>query len=150
MKRVLFVAVVFSLILAACGDGNKMTTVTFEDGTTVRCEVADTPAKQRAGMTIYDSVEEHQGMLFVYPEVQEFTSFWMPARMKFRIDIIFLGEDKRINTIHRNVPICESNSEIDCPSYISRQPTKYVLEVKAGFSDKRGLKINDTVSFDLP
>lgn len=142
-------AVIATLLSSGCG-GSKTTVVTFPDGTRVTCEIADSPSSQRAGLTTYDSLNENQGMIFVYPESKDFTSFWMPASMKFRIDIIFVGPGKRINTIHRNIPICESNNELDCPSYVSRRPTQYVVEVAAGFCDERGIKAGDTLQFELP
>jgi uncharacterized membrane protein (UPF0127 family) len=136
-------------LFTSCG-GTKFTTVTFSDGSRVVCEVADTPDSQRAGLTVYETLEEDQGMIFVYPEEKNFTSFWMPADMNFRIDILFVDSNKQINTIHRNIPICKSNNELDCPSYVSNRPTKYVIEVVAGFCDARGIKIGDAVDFDLP
>jgi len=148
-RIVLLILACITLSLGGCGDSSH-TTVTFPDGSAVRCIIAATPEAQRAGLTVRDSLAENEGMIFVYTTEREYgASFWMPNKMQFRIDILFLDAEKRINMIHRNVPICESNNELDCPSYTTSQPTQYVIEVVAGFCDKRGLKIGDSVDFEL-
>lgn len=57
---------------------------------------------------------------------------------------MFIDEKLRIIDIKENVSPCKENQ---CPSYPSKQPAKYVLEVNAGFALKNNIKIEDMVSF---
>lgn len=146
---VLFV-VVSVMFISACGNG-ETTVVRFADGTSIVCEIADSPKKMREGLTSQASLAAGRGMLFVYLAERPNVSFWMPQRMKFSIDMIFLSGDKKIIHIAKSVPPCESNIPSECPTYgPGGQGCQYVVEVVAGHGEKMGLKIGDQVSFNLP
>ncbi len=134
----------------ACGLSSTVA-VTFPDGRTVNCELADTPKKLAEGLTTYSSLAPNQGMLFAYPSEQIGLTFWMPNKMKFQIDMIFLDGEKRVVLIEHEVPICESNIPSECDSYGPRDlGVQYVVEVVAGLCKEIDLKVGDQIRFDIP
>ena len=60
------------------------------------------------------------------------------------LDMLFIDADLRIIDIKENVPPCR---EDPCPSYPSKKPAKYVLEVNSGFVLENNIQIDDIVSF---
>ena len=151
MRKTAAVIAVIMLLSAGCGS-DRFTSVTFPSGRTVTCEVADNQKSQIAGLTTYDNLSSDRGMLFTYPQERAGLSFWMPARMKFSIDMLFLDSDKKIVYIVREAPICKSNLAEECPSYGPPRgiEAQYVVEVVAGFSDEEGVTVGDTLRFELP
>lgn len=146
----LILAALAPLVTVGCGDG-RFTTVTFPDGTPVVCEIAATAESQVAGLTTYNSLTPDRGMIFTYAEERTGVSFWMPARMKFPIDIIFLNADRTVVFVSRNVQPCASNLPEECPSYgPGATPVQYVVEVVAGFCDQHDVGSGDTLAFTLP
>lgn len=144
------VILLFVIFMVSCG-GSEYTAVKFPSGRTVSCEIADSPKKLTEGLSEYEKLGENQGMIFVYSQERPSVSFWMPARMNFPIDFLFLNKDKKIVHLIRNAQPCKSNLAEDCPSYTSaNKATMYVVEVVAGFCDKEGVKIGDTLEFHLP
>ena len=139
-----------TIFLISCG-GSDYTSVSFPSGRSVNCEIADSPKKLTEGLSDYENLGENQGMIFVYNQERSNVSFWMPARMNFAIDFLFVNKDKKVVHIIRNAQPCKSNLAEDCPSYTSAgKATMYVVEVVAGFCDKEGVKVGDTLKFTLP
>lgn len=139
-----------ALLAGACSDG-RFTVVTFPDGTRVNCEIAASADSQVAGLTTYDTLNADQGMIFRYAEERPNVSFWMPARMKFPIDMIFLDSERKVVFIVHRAQPCASNLPEDCPSYgPGPTPVQYVVEVVAGFCDAHGVRSGDTLDFQLP
>lgn len=109
-------------------------------GTYLSVEVADTAEKHQRGLSKRPSLANGEGMLFVYDQPLT-PSFWMKD-MNFSIDIIWIGEDKKIVFIHHNVIPDTFPQTFSPPS-----PVKYVLEVQSGFSKARGISSGDIVNF---
>ena len=118
--------------------------VCFDDGFCVNVEIKDTPEERTLGLMFRESLDEKEGMLFIFEQPDEY-SFWM-KNMKISIDIIFLNENKEIVTIHNNVPPCVSES---CELYHPSEPALYVVEVKAGFSVRHNLEVSQKVTLDI-
>jgi uncharacterized membrane protein (UPF0127 family) len=125
--------------------------VKFPDGRVVICEIADTPKKMESGLTTYADLSPDRGMIFVYPGPRTGVGFWMPNKMKFQIDMIFLDSKKQVVLIEPRVPICESDLMNDCPSYgPGDAEVQFVVEVVAGLCEEMGLKEGDSLEFNLP
>ena len=60
------------------------------------------------------------------------------------LDMIFVDSNSKIVDIIENVPPCERD---ECPTYPSKEPAQYVLEVNAGFIQDKGVKIGDQFSY---
>jgi len=100
-------------------------------------EIADNEYERQLGLMNRESMEENQGMLFIFPQ-ERYQSFWMLNTM-FSLDIIFVNSNKEIVTIHKNTaPLSEQ-------SYPSTAPAQYVVEVNAGFCDTHNIKQGDRV-----
>jgi len=95
-------------------------------------EIADDEAQIQKGLMHRRSMEERQGMLFIYAEPEP-RSFWM-KNTQIPLDIIFLDENKKIVSIQENTrPLSEE-------SIPSVYPAQYILEVNAGFSARHFIK----------
>lgn len=100
-------------------------------------EIADNDYERQLGLMNRQSMEEMQGMLFIFPQ-QQYQSFWMRNTL-FSLDMLFINSNKEIVTIHKNTtPLSEQ-------SYPSSAPAIYVLEVNAGFCDRHNIKLGDKV-----
>jgi uncharacterized membrane protein (UPF0127 family) len=104
-------------------------------------EVVRDEASRQKGLSGRPSLDAKSGMLFIFDKPAIYT-FWMPG-MNFPIDIIWINNGKVID-ISANVP---NNFDPNNPYfYAPSQPAQYVLEVNAGFSEKKNINIGDPVS----
>lgn len=105
-------------------------------------EVADTPARQAQGLSGRPTLGEREGLLFVFPQAGVY-NFWMKD-MLFPIDIIWIGEDRRV------VDLTEDARPESYPkTFASRVPARYVLEVPAGTVRRENFVIGDPVAGTL-
>ena len=104
--------------------------------TSIDIELAATYKAQMLGLMHRQSMEEHQGMLFIMEE-NEIQSFWM-LNTYIHLDIIFIDENKKIISIQEGVP--ESLRQVTSPG-----PAKYVLEVNKNLCVKNGIRSGDLV-----
>lgn len=103
-------------------------------------EIADTPAKHAFGLKYRRDLRSDQGMLFIFAEEKVHT-FWMKDT-PLPLDMIFIDRDRRIVGIVRETrPFSTESRSVPARSL-------YVLEVRGGISQKKGLGIGDTVSFE--
>ena len=112
----------------------------YTTGIPVYVDVANDPEEQSRGLMFRKSMEWNNGMLFVYEDVK-YLSFWM-KNTYIPLDMIFVDKDLRIVDIKEDVQPCPLQEDI-CPSYRSKQPAKYVLEVNAGFVQQNGIRVGD-------
>lgn len=113
----------------------------------VQAEVAKTPDTKKKGLGGRESLDLDRGMLFVF-ESSANQTFWM-RDMKFAIDIIWIGEDKKILHIAENVPPEPGKKDSELMRYSPPAPAKYVLEINAGLTRLNNLKLGDSVDFTL-
>jgi len=106
-------------------------------GAVVQAEVVQSPDKVAQGLAGRRALDEGRGMLFLMPERKR-QVFWMQG-MRFPLDIIWVDQG-RIIGLERNVPPGEEHI------VTSPEPAAQVLEVPAGFSERRALKPGDKVT----
>ncbi|GEM_PF-714126 len=106
--------------------------------TDIPVEVAETPAEKEKGLSLRESLPQSQGLLFLFDAPLQY-QFWM-KEMKFPIDIIWIGADKRVMDITENLDPATYPKTFN-PS----QPAQYVLEVNTFFAQMHGIKIGDNV-----
>lgn len=116
--------------------------LTFTDSTgkeitKIDIEIADTDYDRQLGLMNRKSMEENQGMLFIFP-AERYQSFWMLNTL-FSLDMLFINSNKEIVTIHKNT------TPLSQQSYPSSKPAIYVLEVVAGYTDKFNIKEGDII-----
>jgi len=112
------------------------------DNSCFKVELASTKEQQIKGLMFREKLAEDFGMLFIY-EKEDFYSFWM-KNMKFPLDIIWANKNKKIVSIKKNIPPCQSEK---CSGYKPLQKAMYVLEVNAGLTDKLNIKIGNNLIF---
>lgn len=112
------------------------------NGHAVEIEVARTPEEQARGLSGRESLAENAGMLFVY-EQSITPSFWM-KEMNFPLDIIWIGEDKKIVDITENM-LPETYPQTFQPKAL----VQYVLEVNAGWAKNHNISIDDRAEFQV-
>lgn len=104
-------------------------------------EISDNDAKRERGLMFRKTMDDAQGMLFVFV-ISELQSFWMKNTV-LSLDIMFVNENKEIVKIHKNT------APYSKESLPSEKKSMYVVEVNAGFSDKYGVKEGDKIEFKI-
>ncbi|QYU68449.1 DUF192 domain-containing protein [Leptolyngbya sp. 15MV] len=102
-------------------------------------EVADTPQAQARGLMFRTELGPNEGMVFPYaaPQVQ---GFWM-KNTPLPLDIIFIGEDRRI------VNIAAMTTPYSLDSVYSDGPAIAVLEIPGGRAAELGIGPGDSVEW---
>jgi len=139
-RSLLAVAVGLSLAVSACASEPRVVIHTASGEIPVTVEVASTPTQQAVGLMYRKELGALAGMLFVFDITVEHP-FWMKNTV-LPLDMIFLGNDRKVVGIVKDaVPFTTSERTVGVPS-------RYVLEVNAGFSEKHGVKNGDSVVFE--
>jgi hypothetical protein len=111
----------------------------------INVEVANTQTERAKGLSERNSLDENSGMLFDFGEKNVSPGFWMKG-MRFPLDIIWI-KDNSVLKIDKNVPApASATADSELPLYRPSEPIDYVLEVNAGFSDKKGIKPGDQLT----
>lgn len=104
---------------------------------TITIEIADSPAERQVGLMYREEMTWDQGMLFIFDH-EALQSFWM-KNTDLALDIVFVSSGGRIVTIHENAA-----SRTTAP-YQSTGPGIFVVEIRAGFSQRFGVKVGDMI-----
>ena len=139
-RTMLALAVVAGLTVSACASEPRVVIHTTTGEVAVTVEVAATPAQEAIGLMYRKELGAMAGMLFVFDTTREHP-FWMKNTV-LPLDMIFIGEDRKIVGIVKDaVPFTTTSRTVGVPS-------RHVLEVNAGFSEKHGVKTGDQLSFE--
>ncbi|PTX42070.1 hypothetical protein C8P64_2484 [Christiangramia gaetbulicola] len=160
-KRILSLAslsLFLSLSFTSCGDDDKKEEVIETDpitftkegelymikasGDTLKkldIELAESDYEHQTGLMYRESMEDDQGMLFVYDDARV-RSFYM-KNTYIPLDIIYYAADSTLVSIQKNA------TPRDETSLPSEGPTKFVLEINGGLSDAWGVEQGDKISF---
>ena len=119
---------------------SKLTVLTAKGEIAFDVEIADSGIKRTIGLMNRTSLPQSSGMLFIFGS-EDTVSFWMKNTL-IPLDMIFISEKWEILNIKKKAQPCKV---LDCETYSSDQPVKYVLEINGGLSDKFGIKEGDKV-----
>ena len=98
---------------------------------------ADTPKREEQGLMFIREMDEHSGMLFMFPENSR-VSMWM-KNTYISLDLLFMDAHGKIDYIaERATPLSET---IIGPA----GPESAVLELKGGACEHLGIKVGDRV-----
>ena len=112
---------------------------TKEELAKIDIEIAADEATRNQGLMYRKSMEETQGMLFIFPN-SEPRFFWM-RNTYISLDIIYVDPQKKIVSIAQNtVPFSEAHVP-------SNDPAMYVVEVLAGYCIRHNINVGDIVTF---
>lgn len=103
--------------------------------------VSDTRARVE-GLSGRDFLPEFGGMLFEFEE-PSYHAIWMKG-MRFPIDIFWI-HNGRVVDMAEKAPIPSKDGGSPLPFYVPDVPAEFVLETRAGFASKYGIRIGDEV-----
>jgi uncharacterized membrane protein (UPF0127 family) len=110
----------------------------------VAVEIVRTEADRARGLGGRPGLAPEHGMLFLF-EAPGRPAIWMKD-MRFSIDILWIRRG-RVVDIKRAAPVPAPGVPLEI--YTPRAEADLVLEVPAGFSDAKGIRIGDTVEVQL-
>ena len=102
---------------------------------TYNCLIAESDEEKEIGLSNTESMEDNEGMLFIYEEPQHL-DFWMKD-CDLTLSIIFIDENKTVISNQKGLPNTED--------FISADNAKYVLEVNY----TEDIQSGDKVIFNL-
>lgn len=106
----------------------------------VKVEVVRTPETRARGLMYRRELAADAGMLFIF-ERQETQSFWM-KNTYLPLDMIFIDDERRVvGVVHDAEPLTTTSRSVD-------EPSRYVLEVNAGFARRHGVATGTVVTFE--
>ncbi|MFH1584564.1 MAG: DUF192 domain-containing protein [Patescibacteria group bacterium] len=127
----------FTTLILMNGSSSEASTISVK-GFPLVVEVADTQEARQKGLSGRPSLEENEGMLFVYKEPER-PGFWMKD-MNFSLDILWIDEHGVIQEI------AESISPDSFPQrFLPETVASYILEVNAGWVERHGIEAGDSV-----
>lgn len=106
----------------------------------VEVEVAATPESRARGLMWRKELPAGKGMLFIFPE-DAVQGFWMRNTL-IPLDMLFIDSKGRV------VGIVENAEPRSLKSRGVGAPSKYVLEVPGGWTQKAGVLTGSTVEFE--
>ncbi len=145
MKRNLLFSLLLIIVIAVSYvsfaemiNGEKFVIVNSEGKRmTFLFEIANTPEKQRVGLSNRDDLNEGEGMVFPTRDEKVY-SMWMKDT-RIPLDMLFVARDGEIKHIH---PMAEPYSEKTI-SY--EQQVSAVIELRGGVASKKNIKEGDKV-----
>ncbi|MGF1557447.1 DUF192 domain-containing protein [Paucihalobacter sp.] len=108
---------------------------------TIDIEIADNDYERETGLMYRSTMENNQGMLFIF-EDEQYLAFYMKNTM-IPLDILYINAN---NTI---VDIYKSTTPYNDKALPSKSIAKYVLELKAGLADEWQIEVGDSISYSV-
>lgn len=118
---------------------NIVTIFTADNPVKINVEYAKTQKELSDGLMNRPLLGKFSGMFFVFAD-KKYRSFWM-KNILIPLDLIFVSSNGRINEIATLEP-CLKDIEY-CPTYNSKIPAQYVIEVNAGFAQNNNITEGD-------
>lgn len=151
-----FLAFLTAGVLFSCGDEEQKKAIETEDieftkegelfllkeGDTIQqidIELAENNYERETGLMYRRSMEDDQGMLFVYSDEAP-RNFHM-KNTYIPLDIIFYSEDSSVVSMQENA------QPLDETSLPSGEPAQFILEVNAGKADEWEIEEGDKMDF---
>jgi uncharacterized protein len=105
----------------------------------INVEVADTEEARAQGLMFRTTLQSNAGMLFIFTE-PAIPAFYM-KNTALPLDIIFISAANTVVTVKQMTPFDEKTL------HRPEGPSKYALEVNAGWADRHGVKKGDPVVY---
>ncbi len=114
----------------------------------IEVEVASTAAQSERGLGYRDALAADAGMIFDLHTTHR-AEFWMKG-MRFALDMVWIGEDKRVVSITPNIPPQPGVPDAQLRRYSPDVPVRYVLELNANAAARLGIAPGTQLAFALP
>jgi uncharacterized protein len=99
--------------------------------------VADTVSKREYGLMCVRALPARTGMIFVFPDGDNFRDFWMKNTL-IPLDMVFVSKNGLVNDVRANVPATKVDTPDDKIPH--RDGTgSYVIELGAGEAARAGI-----------
>lgn len=123
--------------------GVKFNQISIELGNKkLKVDLAKTPEQQQKGMMYREKLKENEGMLFVF-NTEETLSFWMKNTL-VNLSIAYIDKNLKIIDI-QEMKATSPLSITEPPTYPSKKPAMYALEMPKGWFKKNKIKVGQTV-----
>jgi uncharacterized protein len=144
--KILFFAIlgILTAILFILSFLNTSERVCFRDAHCVSVEIKDSDEERALGLMFRENMTDKEGMLFIFDSNVSYP-FWM-KNMKMPIDIIFIGQNKKIISISENAIPC-TKPDAECELYYPAAEYMYVVETVSGFSRQHKLENGQEIYF---
>ncbi len=108
----------------------------------VTLEVAREFSQRQSGLMGRESLNDDEGMLFKYSNLQSpDRGFWM-YKTQLDLDIAYLDEHGQIASIRQMAP-CVTGSASSCPSYPAGVAFQSAVEMNQDFFSDHGIEVGD-------
>lgn len=118
--------------------------ITLNGKKTITVEIAETDAQHEYGLMLRTKLPKDHGMLFVFKD-EEIRTFWMKNTL-INLSIGYFDKNKKLIDIQEMAAVKTVMQE-NLPTYPSRLPAMYALEMAEGWFGKN--KINQGTTFDF-
>lgn len=108
---------------------------------TITVEFAESPAQHQKGLMYRTTMPTDEGMLFLFEEPRAL-AFWM-KNTYINLDIAYLDSKFKIVDIQQMKATSELQTEI--PSYPSKKPAQYALEMNKNWFQNNKFKVGDSI-----
>jgi len=110
-------------------------------------DLADNNEEKAKGLSGRKSLKDNEGMLFVF-ESKSYPAFWMKD-MLISIDIIWIADGKIVKIDESVPPSPPGTPSNELTLYRPSVAIDYVLEVNAGYSQRNGIKVGDSIKINI-
>jgi uncharacterized membrane protein (UPF0127 family) len=110
---------------------------------TLTVEIADTQEKLARGLMYRKDLAEGTGMLFIFQD-EDVRRFWMKNTF-VPLSIGYFNAKKELIDIQDMAP-AQSEMQVDFPTYPSKGPAQYALEVPKGWFNKHKVRLKQSFS----
>ncbi len=110
----------------------------------VSVEIAENPEQHAQGLMHRPSLGKNEGMLFIFPD-EDYRSFWMKNTI-IDLDIGYFDKSKKLIEVIQMK--ATSVLETRLPSYPSRAPAMYALEMNKNWFSKNKIKAGEVFELD--
>jgi uncharacterized protein len=153
MSRIALIIITMAFIAAGCNTTPSIpnTAEQLKQGTlhignvNIPVSIADTDTTREKGLSGQESLSSDSGMIFIFQK-EDKHGFWM-KETNFPLDFIWI-RDGKVTEITADVPTQLNVTERELKVYTPKDPVDWMLEVNAGFTAKKGIKVGDSVSLD--
>lgn len=100
----------------------------------IKVWVANNDEDRKNGLSFIPSIEQDEGMLFVFDQ-DDFHGVWMKG-MEFPLDIIWFDRNLQVVDYKFDVQPCSGWWFNVCETHLPKKKARYVLEVNSGVGSK--------------
>ena len=142
------ISILFSIQLGALSAPKFEKQVVVVAHKTLVLDVADTSDRQAYGLMNRSKMAADEGMIFVFPN-ESTRSFWMKNTL-IDLDIAYVNSKGVIIDIQEMKSGKNVKDDSLLPSYVSKQPAMYAIEMNKGWFKKNGIKVGDIIKIKKP